>query len=310
MPEPEPRAATAEPEPPVRVEPTPKPVRAELSESIPAALPPVRRQPAPPPEPVVAEETVQPEPVEEEAVEVELPAAPEPPAEPLAAAQAASSSPAPAPAPDVSDRVAARGSSAPRSSSSGYEIAPLGSIHTDPAERALIARRVQKRLDQRYAQLVERHKPQTAAVSPGEATAARALEAESWFRKGSEFLKVKKYDEAVEAFGMSAHHDPSEGEYVAHLGYALYLSKPDNELVRKEALEDIARGIKLSPDRELPYVYLGRIFKVQGKIDDARKMFERALKIRPHCRLAAQEIRLMDMRDKKKNAGLLSRFLK
>ena len=37
-----------------------------------------------------------------------------------------------------------------------------------------------------------------------------ALEAEQWFRKGERRLAAKRYDEAVEAFGMSSHLDPGE----------------------------------------------------------------------------------------------------
>jgi CheY-like chemotaxis protein/Flp pilus assembly protein TadD len=206
----------------------------------------------------------------------------------------------------------------PEDSGSGQEkphaIAPFGAIAQDPAARAALARRVKNRLARtlgdRIPQDSEEDTQRLESASPSVSdTAARALEAESWFRKGRDLLKGKKYSEAVEAFGMSAHLDPTEGEYVAHLGYALYLSNPTEELVRKEALEDIARGIKLSPDREMSYVYLGRIFKVMGDLDVARKMFSRALAIRPHCREAEQELRLMEMRAEK-TSGFLQRFRK
>ena len=114
-------------------------------------------------------------------------------------------------------------------------------------------------------------------------------------------------EKAVEAFGMCAHLDPAEGDYSAHLGYSLYLSNVRNELVRKEALEHIARGIKLSPEQETAYVFLGRIFKVMGDIDVAERMFARALSIQPDCRAAEQELRLIEMRERKA-AGLVSKL--
>ncbi len=282
---------------------------------------PVSEEPAPVAEKPTAV-AAKPSPVAEQPKEqrapAEAPAAPEAEAETHekgASAELAVPEPT-APEPTAPEPTAPE-PTAPRTSANRYQIAAFGNVETDPAERALIAARVQKRMGHKYAHLVDRDKPVDAENLPAsaadrsrESPATRALDAESWFRKGRDLLKVKKYDQSVEAFGMSAHLDPSEGEYVAHLGYALYLSKPDNDLVRKEALEDIARGIKLSPDRELPYVYLGRIFKVQGELDKARKMFDRALKIRPHCREAAQEVRLMEMRDRKKKPGLLGRFLK
>lgn len=142
---------------------------------------------------------------------------------------------------------------------------------------------------------------------PEQSEAVRALEAESWYRKGQIAMKRKEYPKAVEAFGMSAHLDPGQGEYVGHLGYCLYLSKPTDELVRKEAMEHIARGIKLSPEQDSSYVFLGRIFKVTGDVDVAEQMFHRALAIRPQCREAAQELRLIEMR-REKSSGLFNKL--
>lgn len=140
-----------------------------------------------------------------------------------------------------------------------------------------------------------------------QSAAVRALEAESWFRKGQGFMKRKDFAKAVEAFGMSSHLDPVQGEYVARLGYCLYLTNPGDELVRKEAMEHIARGIKLSPEQELSYIFLGRIFKVMGDAKIAEQMFHRALSIRPGCREAEQELRLMEMR-REKSGGLLNKL--
>jgi len=205
--------------------------------------------------------------------------------------------------------------SAKPSGDNQYAIAPFGKIQMSAQERALVADRVQRRAARKYHHLVDRETGDAGAADDAHAGAAdseakRALDAESWFRKGRDLLKARKYDKAAEAFGMSSHLDPNEGEYVAHLGYTLYLLKPNDEMVRREALEDIARGIKLSPDRELPYVFLGRIFKVTGEVDKAEKMFRRALKIRPHSREAATELRLIEMREQKKTTGLLGRLLK
>lgn len=146
-------------------------------------------------------------------------------------------------------------------------------------------------------------------VVPAGEEASRGLEAETWFRKGEGLLKRKEYAQSVEAYGMASHLDPKEGVYVAHLGWALYLSQPNDKLVCREALEQIATGIKLSPQREKPYVLLGRVFKATGVLESAEKMFRRALKINPDCREALQEMRLINLRDQK-SKGLLGRFRK
>ena len=43
-------------------------------------------------------------------------------------------------------------------------------------------------------------------------------------------------------FGVNGHRPL--GDYVAHLGYALYRSKPGSEVIRKEALEHMAKACK------------------------------------------------------------------
>ncbi len=200
---------------------------------------------------------------------------------------------------------------------------PFERVRPNESELAALTKRVRSRLDRGFGHLGDPdaraedeaggadHDPQQLEErrQPPE-PAERALDAESWFRRGQGLLKAKQYEKALEAFGMCSHLDPTEGDYIAHLGYALYLSNPENELVRREALEDIARGIKLSPERDTPYLFLGRIFKVMGEIDDAEKMFRRALTIRPHCLAAAQELRVIQLRKKNQSGGFLKRLMK
>jgi CheY-like chemotaxis protein len=154
--------------------------------------------------------------------------------------------------------------------------------------------------------LLRQEEEQDRGVKP---SAERALEGERWFRKGKGLLKSRTYSQAAEAFGMAAHLDPEEGEYMAHLGYALYLSNPEEKVVQREAMEHVANGIKRSPDRELSYIYLGRILKAKGDVEAARKIFRRALRIKPDCHPALQELRLLEMRERK-GKGVLSKLLK
>jgi CheY-like chemotaxis protein/tetratricopeptide (TPR) repeat protein len=154
---------------------------------------------------------------------------------------------------------------------------------------------------------LEEPRPDGGAARQAEEGAARSLEAEGWFRKGEGFLAMKRYVKAVEAFGMAAHLDPSQGEYSAHLGYALHLNQPRNELVRREALEHIAKGIKLSPDSWKPLVFLGCVFRAAGEPESARKVLRRALKIQPDCDAARHELRLLEQPEKPRS--LLERLL-
>jgi CheY-like chemotaxis protein/tetratricopeptide (TPR) repeat protein len=137
--------------------------------------------------------------------------------------------------------------------------------------------------------------------------ASRGLDAEAWFRTGNDYFESKSYEPAVEAYGMAAHLDPKEGEYLARLGYAQFLHQPKDPVVLKEALENIANGIKLSPCREKPYVYLGKIFRANGAEDRARKMFENAVRMKPDCHEALQELGLLDP-DGAKSGKLINRL--
>ena len=70
-----------------------------------------------------------------------------------------------------------------------------------------------------------------------------------------------------------------------------------------EALEHCREGLKLAKDREKPYLLLGRLYKAMGKAGAAKKMFSRAVQIRPQCVEAMRELRIMNMR-REKTQGL------
>ena len=81
----------------------------------------------------------------------------------------------------------------------------------------------------------------------------------------------------------------------------------NNEVMIEEAIEHVRRGAKLARDREKPYLFLGRLYKVIGRMRAAEKMFARAVQIQPDCVDALRELRLINMR-REKNRSLLSRF--
>jgi hypothetical protein len=74
-------------------------------------------------------------------------------------------------------------------------------------------------------------------------------------------------------------------------------------------MDQIAKGIKASPDRPLSYVFLGRALKAGDDLVNARRMFRRALKIDRDFHPAVQELRLLTARrEREKKAGLLGRL--
>jgi len=137
----------------------------------------------------------------------------------------------------------------------------------------------------------------------------RALEAETEFQRGEARMAARDYEGALLCFGRSIERFPSEGEYRSHYGWCLYLCHPNNEVMLAEALEHCREGVRLAKDREKPYLLLGRLYKVMGKTVAARKMFTRAVEIRPKCVEAMRELRIMNMR-RDKDKGVLKRFFK
>jgi len=195
---------------------------------------------------------------------------------------------------------------------------PAGALDSSDLELRIRAERIRDRIESAYAHLKDAESRRAYALlrkeehqdREAENAAERALEGERWFRKGRGHMERRRYEEAAEAFGMASHLDPKEGEYLSHLGYALFLSNPDNKVVQREAMEHVANGIKRSPTREISHVYLGRIMKARGDEEAALKLFRRALRIKPDSHPALQEIRLLEMRKRKgKGKGILSRIM-
>lgn len=179
----------------------------------------------------------------------------------------------------------------------GMELEPVA-VDEKPTRSA-----VATSAEQRPTAQTLRQPPSAAVVDPvaadppkggaGDNAATRRLDAERWFHEGSDALAARRHDKAVEAFGMAAHLDPSQGEYHAHLGYALHLQQPRNAVVRREALEHIAKGVKLSPEAWRPLVFLGRVFRAGGDLVSARKVIGRALRMDRDCAAARAELRLI-----------------
>jgi CheY-like chemotaxis protein/DnaJ-domain-containing protein 1 len=137
----------------------------------------------------------------------------------------------------------------------------------------------------------------------------RALDAETNFQQGDAALRARDYESALRCFGRALELYPDEGEYHAHYGWALHLCHPNNPAMAGEAMEHVQRGMKLAPDREKPYLFMGRLCKAIGRVDAAEKMFTRALKIQPDCLDALRELRLINMR-REKGKSLIGRLLR
>jgi CheY-like chemotaxis protein len=156
-----------------------------------------------------------------------------------------------------------------------------------------------------FAQELSRGRKVAAVKDEGR----RALQAETEYQSGAKLVAKRDYEGALLCFGRAMENFPSEGEYRSHYGWCLYLCHPDNEVMLAEALEHCRMGVKLAKDREKPYLLLGRLYKATGRPVAARKMFTRAVEIRPQCVEAMRELRIMNMR-REKDKGVLKRIFR
>ena len=137
----------------------------------------------------------------------------------------------------------------------------------------------------------------------------RALDAETAFQRGEAFVRQRSYEAALRAYGEAIERNPEEGEYHAHYGWCLHLCHPSDAMMLGEAIEHVRRGVKLARDREKPYLFLGRLYKAEGRAAQAEKMFALAVQIRPDCVEAMRELRLINLR-RQKSKGLIGRMLR
>lgn len=122
------------------------------------------------------------------------------------------------------------------------------------------------------------------------------LAAEGRFERGKALLDDRKLGEAIEHFREAVRLYPSEGEFHAWLGWALFSERPADPIQVTAALEAIEEAIQQSPGLERAHLFLGRIYKSQGRPDLAEREFDRALKCNPDSAESLKELRLLSHR--------------
>jgi CheY-like chemotaxis protein/tetratricopeptide (TPR) repeat protein len=195
---------------------------------------------------------------------------------------------------------------------------PLDDISDEQNELRTRARALRVRLDQAYQRVrtadnrsafAGLRKKMKKVDRREEIDGSRGVDAESWFRRGQGYLAHDDFEQAVEAFGMAVHLDPDQGDYAAFLGYSLYRKHPNSSVMRREALEHVAKGVKLAPGREKPLLFLSRIFRETGDASMAGKILRRALEFNPDSPALVQEMCLVKKAGpKSKREGFFGRL--
>ena len=147
-----------------------------------------------------------------------------------------------------------------------------------------------------YAEAIE------AGFEDGQVDVGNIMEAEMLFQKGEVQSSNGKFAEAVQTFQEAIDLNPDEGEFLVYRGYCTYFaaSKPDSRSTER-CIQEITQGLKMRDNNvAVGYLFLGRIYKAMGDMEKAEKNFRKTLSLERNNLEASRELRLLNMRGKKK----------
>lgn len=137
------------------------------------------------------------------------------------------------------------------------------------------------------------------------------LEAESLFRKAQMFVRRGQAGAAEPVLAEAIAMNKGEAEFYAYHGYALFAAKGTSAAA--EANAEINKALEMNPKLDSAYEFLGKIARVEGKLDVAVKHLKRALELNAKNREAERELRFVQTQLAKapqSSGGLLSKLLK
>ena len=115
--------------------------------------------------------------------------------------------------------------------------------------------------------------------------------AETWRRRGEEFLEQGSFEDARVAFG----HAVESGSRSAATYYDLGRAQAGCGKA-KEAAESYRQALFLKPDYHQALNNLGNILEGEGRLEEARDCFERAIRIDPNFTVAVNNLGLVHMK--------------
>ena len=140
----------------------------------------------------------------------------------------------------------------------------------------------------RYLSKLERERadppPSISAQSPPAA-------AEQVYYAGVEYLRQRRYREAVESFTRALALAPSQANYHGALGWALFRSAPGDPRAVAAGLAELRQAVLLGDRDPWVHVSLGRFLAETGAPDQAIGEFEIALRLNPALADVQDEIR-------------------
>lgn len=132
--------------------------------------------------------------------------------------------------------------------------------------------------------------------------------AEDHFKMGMRHLDAQRFEQAHEQFRAALKADSDNGLYLAYETWTSFLLNPT---AKANATRKLQKAKRMDGGLEMAIYFLGSIALQRNEFDEARRHFKRVLKQNPDNYEAQQKLRLVKMREaKKEKGGLFSKLFK
>jgi tetratricopeptide (TPR) repeat protein len=118
------------------------------------------------------------------------------------------------------------------------------------------------------------------------------LQAEERFKRGTVYMKSRKYAEAVKIFEEAIQLNADEAEFHAWRAYARFCASPDKKAIQPESFKELQAAIKKNERCVPAYYFLGVIARTLGDSTGALKHFRKTVELQPDHIDAQREIRM------------------
>ncbi|MBK9072124.1 MAG: DnaJ domain-containing protein [Myxococcales bacterium] len=127
------------------------------------------------------------------------------------------------------------------------------------------------------------------------ATAAM-IAAEEAFHRGEHALRSEDFRTALQEFERAIALNDKEGEYLAYKGWCIWVAATDRVAALAKVQPMFEHALKLAPNGASVPFFLGRIARIEGRLDEAMTYFQRVLARQPSHQEAKIEIRAIRAR--------------
>lgn len=126
--------------------------------------------------------------------------------------------------------------------------------------------------------------------------AEKILQSEVEFQKGQILLRRRSYAEALKHFKQAIALHPDEPEYRIYLAWCEFVQAGGGKgPVANQSIKAVRGALEHLQNHVEGWFFLGRMLKMTGDVDGAKKSFERVVKLDPNHREAPRELRALNL---------------